>query len=61
MPLIIICSYPAALSLVAQGRVDVKPLVTHRFKLEQVVKAFDTAYRQDDGTIKVMIDCSLPA
>jgi L-iditol 2-dehydrogenase len=51
-------SYPVALDLVASGRVNVKPLVTHRFKLEETVQAFETARTGAGGAIKVMISCS---
>ncbi|XP_046439315.1 sorbitol dehydrogenase-like [Daphnia pulex] len=50
--------YPTALQLVASGRVNVKPLITHRFKLEETVKAFETARTGAGGAIKVMISCS---
>ena len=41
--------------MVASGQVDVKPLVTHRFKLEDSIQAFEAAKRGDG--IKVMISC----
>ncbi|KFM78707.1 Sorbitol dehydrogenase, partial [Stegodyphus mimosarum] len=41
--------YPTALELVASGVVDVKPLITHHFKLEEVKKAFETAHSGADG------------
>lgn len=47
--------YPTALAMVASGRVNVKPLITHRFKLEEAIKAFETAKRGEG--IKVMISC----
>ncbi|XP_046848589.1 sorbitol dehydrogenase-like [Xenia sp. Carnegie-2017] len=47
--------YPTALSLVASGAVNVKPLVTNRFKLEDSVKAFEAAERGEG--IKVIIKC----
>nr|CAH0111454.1 unnamed protein product [Daphnia galeata] len=50
--------YPTALQLVASGRVNVKPLITHRFSLEETVKAFETARTGAGGAIKVMISCS---
>lgn len=51
-------SYPVALAMVASGRVNVKPLVTHRFKLEETLKAFETAKTGADNAIKVIIKCS---
>ncbi|XP_076852927.1 sorbitol dehydrogenase isoform X1 [Brachyhypopomus gauderio] len=48
-------TWPVAISMLASQRVNVKPLVTHRFGLERAVDAFDTA-RQGLG-IKVMLKC----
>ena len=56
--LCIFFSYPKALELVASGQVNVKPLVTHRFSLEESHKAFVTAKTCAEPTIKVMIKCS---
>lgn len=49
--------YPAAIAMVASGKVDVKPLITHRFKLEDTISAFETAKTGAGGAIKVMIKC----
>lgn len=54
---VVLHSYPIALDLVASGRVNVKPLITHRFKLEETVGAFETARTGAGGAIKVMISC----
>ena len=51
-------SYPTAISMVASGQVDVKPLVTHRFTLEDSLRAFETAHTGAGGAIKVVIDCA---
>uniref|UniRef100_A0A1A7XTK5 Sorbitol dehydrogenase n=1 Tax=Iconisemion striatum TaxID=60296 RepID=A0A1A7XTK5_9TELE len=48
-------TWPMAISMLASGKVNVKPLVTHRFPLEQAVQAFETT-RQGVG-IKVMLKC----
>ncbi|OWF40805.1 sorbitol dehydrogenase-like [Mizuhopecten yessoensis] len=48
--------YPTALEMVASGKVDVKPLITHRFSLEDSIKAFVTTLKGEG--IKVMIDCT---
>ena len=38
-------------------QVNVKPLITHRFSLEQTLEAFETARTGAGGAIKVMIKC----
>uniref|UniRef100_A0A3P8US54 Sorbitol dehydrogenase n=1 Tax=Cynoglossus semilaevis TaxID=244447 RepID=A0A3P8US54_CYNSE len=49
-------TWPMAINMLASGKVNVKPLVTHRFPLEQAVQAFETT-RQGVG-IKVMLKCN---
>jgi len=43
------------MNVVAAGRVDLKPLVTHRFKLDQIDQAYDLFAHQRDGVLKVAI------
>jgi len=50
-------TYPTALELVASGKVNVKPLITHRFKLEQSHQAFAASGSGTSNAIKVMISC----
>lgn len=50
--------YPKALSLITSGKVDVKPLITHHFTLQDSVKAFETASSKEAKAIKVMIHCN---
>lgn len=50
--------YPKAIEMVASGRVDVKPLITHRFQLEETLQAFETAKTGAGNAIKVMIKCA---
>ncbi|KAJ3664996.1 hypothetical protein Zmor_000521 [Zophobas morio] len=47
--------YPMAIDMVASGRANVKPLVTHHFKIEDTVKAFETAKTREGNPIKIMI------
>jgi len=49
--------YEDALGLITSGKIDVKSLVTHRFPLEESLKAFETAKSGDGGAIKVIIEC----
>ncbi|XP_036950403.1 sorbitol dehydrogenase [Acanthopagrus latus] len=48
-------TWPMAIAMLASGKVNVKPLVTHRFPLQQAIAAFETT-RQGLG-IKVMLKC----
>jgi alcohol dehydrogenase len=43
------------MAVVASGRIDLKPLVTHRFKLDQIEAAYDLFSHQRDGVLKVAI------
>ena len=43
------------LEMVAHHRVDLTPLVTHRFTLDQIEEAFDLFSHQRDGVLKVAI------
>lgn len=43
------------MNVVAGGRVDLKPLITHRFKLDQIEQAYDLFAHQRDGVLKVAI------
>jgi alcohol dehydrogenase len=43
------------LNVVASGRVDLRPLVTHRYTLDQIGDAYDLFANQRDGVLKVAI------
>jgi len=43
------------MAVIASGRIDLKPLVTHRFKLHQIEQAYDLFSHQRDGVLKVAI------
>lgn len=44
------------MAVVASGRADLKPLVTHRFKLDDIESAYDLFANQRDGVLKVAIN-----
>jgi len=43
------------MNVVQSGRVDLRPLVTHRFALDDIEKAYDLFAHQRDGVLKVAI------
>ncbi len=43
------------MEVIASGRVDLQPLVTHRFKLDQIEDAYELFSHQRDGVLKVAI------
>lgn len=43
------------MDVIASGRVDTRPLVTHRFRLDQIEDAYDLFANQRDGVLKVAI------
>lgn len=47
--------YERSLELVRSGRVDLDPLVTHRFSLDEIEEAFATAAAKSGGAIKVVV------
>ncbi|KAI5299003.1 L-arabinitol 4-dehydrogenase, partial [Ascosphaera atra] len=49
-------TWPRAIRLVDSGYIDLKPLVTHRFPIEDAVKAFETSANPQTGAIKVQIN-----
>ena len=43
------------MELVKQGRVDLRPLLTHTFTLDQITRAYDVFANRKDGVLKVAI------
>ncbi|HNP64130.1 MAG TPA: NAD(P)-dependent alcohol dehydrogenase [Woeseiaceae bacterium] len=43
------------LNVVESGRVDLNPLVTHRFRLDDIEEAYDLFANQRDGVLKIAI------
>jgi D-xylulose reductase len=48
--------YPRALSLMGSGKINVKPLITDRFKFADAIKAFDYAANPQPRTVKTVIE-----
>ena len=47
--------YPAAVELVASGKIDLKPLIINRFKFENTKEAFELVRQKHENVIKVLI------
>lgn len=48
--------YPSAIALVAQGRIDVKSMITHRFSLEEAERALQISDRREDNVVKALVE-----
>ncbi len=50
--------FPRALECLATGKIQVDPLITHRFALTHALDAFETACNKSrTGAIKIILDC----
>jgi threonine dehydrogenase-like Zn-dependent dehydrogenase len=48
--------FPLAMQWIAERRIDVKPIVTHRFPFEEIQRAFEIFVDRRDGALKVFIE-----
>ncbi len=48
--------FPLAMRWVGEGRVDLSPIVTHRFPLANIQEAFETFVDRRDGALKVFVE-----
>ena len=46
------------MAVIAAERVDLTPLITHRFALDNIAEAFDLFSHQRDGVLKVALHAS---
>lgn len=47
--------YPAAIDLISSGQINVKPMITNRFKFEQSEQAFELVKAGRQDVFKVMV------
>lgn len=47
--------YSLAMNLVAEGKIDIKSLITHRFPLEEIKGALETARRKEKNVVMVLV------
>jgi len=45
-----------ALEYIQQGRIDVKPILTHRFPLDRIQDAYELFAERKDGCVKVVVE-----
>lgn len=48
--------YPRALALLESGKIDVRPLITDRYRFSDAVKAFEYAAKPEPRTVKIVIE-----
>lgn len=51
------CDCEETLALIAQGKIDTEPLITHTYPLARIAEAYDLFENKRDGVIKVAIEC----
>jgi len=44
------------INVIQSARADLRPMITHRFKLDQIKEAYELFGNQQDGVIKVAIN-----
>ena len=49
------CDFPLAMQWIGEGRIDVRPLLTHTFPLSEIQTAFETFSDRKDNACKVLI------
>lgn len=47
--------YEVAIDMMASGKADIESMVTHRYGLDDIQTAFETAYDKNSGSVKVQI------
>ena len=52
------CDCAEILRLIAAGQIDTTPLITHRFALSDIDRAYSLFESRADGVMKVAVDCS---
>lgn len=48
--------FPLAMRWIADGRIDLRPLLTHRFALKDIQTAYETFHERRDGALKVLVE-----
>ncbi len=48
--------FPLAMRWISEGRIDVSPIITHRFPLEKIQEAYEVFLNRTDGALKVLVE-----
>ena len=51
------CDCAEILELIAAGRIDTTPLITHRFPLSRIDDAYHLFENRSDGVVKIAVEC----
>jgi len=51
------CDCEETLKLIAEGKLNTEPLITHTYKLEEIEAAYELFENKRDGVIKVAVEC----
>ena len=52
------CDCEETLKLIAEGKLDTEPLITHTYPLSKIDEAYELFENKRDGVIKVAVECS---
>lgn len=53
------CDCEETLKLIAEGKLDTEPLITHTYPLVKIDDAYELFENKRDGVIKVMVECKI--
>ena len=51
------CDCAETLKLIAEGKLDTEPLITHTYPLAEIDEAYELFENKGDGVIKVAVEC----
>lgn len=51
------CNCTETLRLIAEGKLDTTPLITHTYELKDIAAAYELFEGKQDGVIKVAVKC----
>lgn len=52
------CDCAETLRLIAEGKINTEPLITHTYPLSKIDEAYELFENKRDGVIKIAIDCT---